>query len=243
MQFNTGTRNLVGEVRNLLNDPTTNTTEQYPIQEVKDAINDVYLELRDVMRQFDQGHGAKRTYTDSVTDQMFYQYPDDWVRTLEIELSTAGDDLSTLSVPYSDVVFLTPMDEETALRSHVQGYIDSPKYYFHHDLHFGIASPVYTGGTNGLRMTYEASTLELSLDGDEPDLPRPHQVLIAYKAAISLGMRHGLDVDDLARLAVAKEVRFMKAVQDVFEDMDDQIVVSGLWDDNRLTKAGTITKL
>lgn len=227
MLFDSGTPSLYSYTADMAGDPTTAPSPMWTEQQVKDAINARYLMLREAMRMKARGHQNKRTYATSVADQLYYANPADLAGKLVlVEIEPDGKDLSsdTTAAP----IILKPFESKEALHGEVTGVVTETKYVFRHDQHFGVVTPPSTGGSNALRITYEAVTTELSADGDEPDLPRQFHRLLCYQAAIELKTQKDYDTSGLERLMAPDLLVFHRNVNEVFEDPDHQIPVAGL---------------
>lgn len=240
MLFNSGTPSLVSHTRVLAGDPDTAPSTLFTEQVVKDFINEHYLVLYDVARQFGVGTGEKRSYADVVADQVFYELPDDYMKSLMVEVEGDGKDLSSDST--ASPSNLKPLSGDIALQGYEAGTYSETEYYFVHNQHFGIVSPPDTAGTNSLRITYESEVAALSNDSDEPDLPTTYHPLICYRAAISLRETLDLDVRGLWAIADRHEARFMTAMHDNLGDFDGQMYVAGLNDHGTLTKHGRLVE-
>jgi hypothetical protein len=195
MQFNTGTPSLVSYTRDLASDPSTAASPLFSDQRVKDALNDVYLELREAARQQGGGSGHKRSYADTVAGQIFYELPSDFHRMVMVEVEYNGQDL-TGTAPTSS--FLRPIGADVGLEL-VEGPASNNKAnYFIHDQHLGLTLPVITAGVNSLRITYEAGTVEMVSDDDIPDIPSNFHRLLCYKAAIVLRLSMDLPINEMS---------------------------------------------
>ncbi len=241
----TGTPNLIEFTRFMARDPSGAPNPLFTTAEVTSAINVVYLQLRDKMRATDVGHGNKRTYADSVADQIFYAKPDDLVRLVSVELETLGKNLSSSSEADVTPIFLVPKEAKEALQAFHTGTLDGAVYVFMHDTHFGIVKPPTTAqaGTAAIRLLYEASTALLSADGDEPTIPRPHHALICYRAAAVLLAGKGLSLGDLPSLISDSEIPFIRSLSGQFENLDEAIPAAGLTSSRGTrTKTGSIVR-
>jgi hypothetical protein len=225
MLYNSGTPSLVSHTRFLVGDPSTAPSSLYSDAEIQAAINLEYIELGELARSLGAGWGAKRTYATSVADQILYQKPDDWVRFISIEIEPDGKDLSSDSSAAG--IYLKPRNESRAMEAYNVTGVSSPEFYFMQDNHFGVVSPVSTGGANALRLTYEAETSSLSNDTDEPFFYSAHHPLICYRAAINLKVSKDLPINNLFPLAEKKELAFIRSMQDTMEHDDIQIPVAG----------------
>ena len=233
MLLNSGTTSLLGYTRDLAGDPSTAPSTLYSDQRVKDAINESYLELYDVARQMGVGTGFKRTYATTVADQIFYSLPTDFMKAILVEVSGDGTDLSTTTENSS---MLKVLSEDVAIEGYETGIYDSTEYYYIHNQHLGIIAPPSTGGSNSIRLSYEAEVADLVGDTNEPDLPKTYHSLICYRAAIALRETMELETRGLERIANRKEIRFMRAVHDNVADFEGQMYVAGL------NKHGTVTR-
>lgn len=240
--FNSGTTSLLTVTREYAGDPSGGPQTLWSIQLVKDAINLSLTEMRADAGLLDVGDAVKRTYADTVADQIFYAKPADFERVITIEIETGGQDLTSVSVSSATITYLEPKEEELALRMHNTGEISAPKYMFIHDQHFGVVSPLATGktGTNSFRLTYRASSSDLSGDTDEPDVPRNHQELICLKAAMRLKMSRDLDFRDLIPFHNKMADLYKKSVHDQMADYEGQFAVAGLGNKAMATLFGRI---
>lgn len=251
MLFNSGNRALLATTRRYAGDPSTAANPRLTDQQWKDEINTEYLELRDLVRIGDEGWCRKRAYATGVAvddpSDHFYSLPADFVGRLRVEISTLGADLST-TLPGSDasIQVLTPAGWDVALDHYnLSNGTSDIQYVFMHDQHFGISTPLTAteAGTNSIRLTYEASTTELSGDTDEPDLPRPHHNVIALGAALRGNLGDGLDIRDLERRYEGARARLLRAVRDRLADYESTIRVSGLpFGRGRISNVGKVKR-
>ena len=241
----TGTPNLIEFTRFMARDPSGAANPLFTTADVTSAINVIYLQLRDKMRAKDVGHGNKRTYADSVEDQIFYAKPADLVRLISVELEDLGKNLSSSSESAVNPIFLKPKESKEALQAFHTGKLEGAVYVFMHDTNFGIVKPPTAAqvGTSAIRLLYAASTDLLSVDGDEPTLSRPHHPLICYRAAMVLLAGKGMDLGDLPGLVKDAEIPFLQSLSDNFEYLDEVIPAAGLSRSRGLrTKTGTIVR-
>ena len=241
MYFYTGTTNLVSVTRDLAGDPASAASPLFSDQRVKDAINDQYIDLREAARQQGGGSGQKRSYADTVANQIFYELPSDFHRMVLMEVEYNGRDLSSDSNASS--TFLREIGADTGIEIVEGGDITKSNAYFIHDQHVGLTNPVLTGGTNSMRISYECGTVELSAVDDVPDIPANFHRLIAYKAAVILRVTMDLPVDDLAALAARMEARFLRAMQDQGWSNESQFAVAGLGGKRNQTNFGRAVKI
>ena len=239
MLFNSGTTSLLSYTRDLAGDPAAAPSTLFSDQRVKDAINESYLELYDVARQMGVGAGFKRTYSTTVTDQIFYELPTDFMKAILVEVAGDGSDLSTSTANSTP---LKPLDASVALEGYESGAYDETEYYYIHNQHMGIVSPPTTGGSNAIRLSYEAESAELSETTDEPDIPKTYHSLICYRAAIALRVTLELSSRMLEDIANRKEIRFMRAMHDNVADYEGNFVVAGLQGKGQVTQFGRLVK-
>lgn len=239
MLFNSGTTSLLSYTRDLAGDPAAAPSTLFSDQRVKDAINESYLELYDVARQMGVGTGFKRCYSTTVADQIFYSLPTDFMKSILVEVAGDGSDLSTSTANSTP---LKPLDASVALEGYETGIYDETEFYYIHNQHLGVITPPTTGGSNALRMSYEAESADLSNDTDEPDLPKTYHSLICYRAAIVLRASLELDVRMLEGAANRKEIRFMRAMHDQMADYEGNFVVAGLGAKGQVTQFGRLAK-
>ena len=241
----TNTPNLTEFTRFMARDPAAAPAPLFTTAEVLSSINVAYLQLRDKMRAKDVGHGNKRTYADSVADQIYYAKPADLVRLISVELEDKGQNLSSSSEADVTPIFLTPKESKEALQAFHTGKLEGAVYVFMHDTHFGIVKPPTSAqaGTAAIRLLYAASTALLSADGDEPTLARPHHPLICYRAAMILLAAKDMSLGDLPGLVSDSEGPFLRSLSDNFEYLDEAIPAAGLSRSRGLrTKTGTIVR-
>jgi hypothetical protein len=239
MLFNSGTTSLISYSRDLSGDPASAPSQLFSDQRVKDAINESYLELYDVARQFGVGTGFKRTYATTVADQIFYSLPTDFMKMILVEVSGGGTDLSTST---ANSTSLKALSADVALAGYEGGIYDSTQYYYIHNQHVGIIAPPSTGGANSIRLSYEAEVADLVGNANEPDLPKTYHSLICYRAAIVLRETMELSTRGLERIANRKEIRFMRAMHDNVADFEGQAYVAGLNKHNTLTRHGRLVE-
>ena len=239
MLFDSGTTSLLTYTRDLAQDPSSSPSPLFSEQMVKDFINESYLELYDVARQMGVGTGFKRCYSTTVADQIFYELPTDFMKSILVEVAGDGSDLSTSTANSTP---LKPLDASVALEGYETGIYDETEFYYIHNQHLGVITPPTTGGSNALRLSYEAEVADLSNDTDEPDLPKTYHSLICYRAAISLRTTYELDTRGLEQIANRKEIRFMRAMHDLMADYEGNFVVAGLGDKGQVTQVGRLVK-
>ena len=238
MQFVSTTPSLVSYTRDLCGDPESAANELWSAARVKAAINDAYLEMREMARVFGEGVDVKRSYADTVADQLWYQLPSDFKELILTEINEDGDDLSGTASP----VVLKPMAIDTAMEGYETGSFSGSKYVAIASNHFAVVNPVATGGSNSLRITYEAEPTALSGDTDEPAFPEVHQYLICYKAAFSLKIGDGLSINDLIVPLRHKERAFRIAMQERSFDPEGKMSIAGIMDQPPLTRSGVLSR-
>lgn len=237
MLFDSGTPSLLTYTRDLAGDPDSAASELWSEARVKAAINDAYLEMREIARVFGEGPEVKRSYATTVASQLWYQLPSDFKRLLLVEINADGNDLSGTASP----TVLQPLALDAALEGHETGAFSSTKYVAIADQHIAIVNPVSTGGSNALRITYECETSALSDDTDEPvAIPENHQYLICYKAAISLRASEGLNHEELMRLMMHKERAYRIWCQERLSSPEDKVSVAGLISQTPSTQFGKV---
>jgi hypothetical protein len=236
MLYNTGTPSLVSYTRDIAGDPASAASEMWSDARVKAAINDAYLEMREVARSFGEGIDVKRSYATTVANQLWYSLPSDFKRLLIAEVDPDGGDLSASASP----VVLQPMALDAALEGYETSAFSGTNYVAMGSGHIALVNPVSTGGSNSLRLTYEAEPSVLSDDDDEPAFPEVHQYLICYKAAFSLKLSEGLPVNDIIMPLRYKEQSFRNAMQERMTDPEGKVSVAGLIDKPRSTVFGTV---
>lgn len=243
-----GTRNLIGQTRLYAGDPSTAPVPRLTDAQWKNLINAEYLSLRDVVRVPDVGYSRKFAYVDgaaiSAPEDELYDLPADYVARLRVEVSASGANLSTALPAAAETFSLSSVGYDQALDHY---YVDGSteiKYYAIFDRQFLISAPLTAteAGTKTIKLTYEASTVELSDDADEPDLPRPHHELIAMGAALRGGVADGLDIGDLERRYEIAKVEFRRAAWDTVADYDAQITVIGRTPTTRSTNIGRVRR-
>ena len=239
MLLNSGTTSLLSYTRDLAGDPSAAPSTLFSAQRVKDAINEHYLELYDVARQMGVGTGFKRTYATTVSAQIHYELPTDFMKAIMVEVASDGTDLSTSTANSSA---LKPLDASVAVEGYETGLYDETEYYYIHGQHVAIIAPPTTGGTNSIRLSYEAEVSDLTNDGDEPDIPKTYHSLICYRAAIVLRTSLDLETRGLEEIANRKEIRFMRAMHDTMADYEGNFVVAGLGDKGQVTQVGRLVK-
>lgn len=250
MLFNSGNPNLLDHTRALAGDPATDSdgnavpSQLWSDQDVKNFINAKYQLLRDRLRMKGLGRGVKRSYTDSVADQIFYAKPADFMRGLVVELEPDGGNLSTSAESDVSPIRLKARYGSESLAEYHQGNLgqDSPTRVFIHNEHIGIVPPPSTGGTKSIRLTYEAASSLLSGDTDEPVIPRPYHELICYKAAISLRETKNFPTEELRLSADRLEAQMLSALAEELEDVDYQIPAAGRIDHGLNTNMGSIKR-
>ena len=94
-----------------------------------------------------------------------------------------------------------------------------------------------------MRITYEASEVDLTAVDDIPDIPEAFHRLIAYKAAIILKLSMDLPVGDLNSIATRMEVRYMRAMQDQTWSNEGAVAVAGLARQQAQTRMGRANKI
>jgi hypothetical protein len=196
-------------------------------QEVKNAINESYMVLMDEARLQEGGIGRKRTYSITVADQLYYQLPSDCMKVTSIEIDVDGNDLSASG---SNPRWLSPIAADIGFEGYEKGLYTNVEYYFiHSNDYFAVISPPSTGGSNAVRLTYEAHNSLLSADTDEPIIRDPYHYLICYEAASTLkGSADLVLTPEHDRKRGRMYARYMEAVSENIEDKDGQLYVSGL---------------
>ena len=239
MLYNTGTPSLVSFTRDLMGDPSSAASPIQPTAKVKAFINSAYTEMREEARVFSEGVEVKRSYADTVADQLWYELPADFKKMVLVEVDSVGGDLTAST---GAPVVLEPLALDTALTGYETGSFSEAQYVAMGSGHFALIAPVSTAGSNSLRITYESETTELSADGDEPAFPEPHQYLICYKAAVSLKASDNLEHDDLLRLMLLKQRAFRIAMQERLGDNEGTMAIAGLVDQSHLTQMGRLVR-
>jgi hypothetical protein len=186
MLLNSGSPNLVGKTRDLVADPSSAPNPLFGDTEIKEAINLEYLEMRESMRQKSVGHTTKRTYANSVADQLHYSKPTDMVRVRLFELETAGRNLSTTAPASASIAFLDEIPYEQGLELYNSTQLTTSKYLVNSDEHYLIVAPPTVSGTRSIRITYEAESADLTSNNDEPIFPEQFHLLLAVRAGILL---------------------------------------------------------
>lgn len=245
MQLNTGNPSLLGLTHLYSGDPSNSPNPMWAVQEKKDAINIAYEEMRELARLKNEGQTRKRSYTDLVDGQIFYSLPAEFVGRLGVEISGNGSNLSTAAVSAADIVILEPIGYDAALDAIAQNVLTEPKYSFVHGEHFGIAPPPGAAlvGTNTVRITYEASTTHLSADGDEPEILRPYQYLIAVKASMLLRMSKDLDYEKLQNMWAVGIRLYQSATSERLADYEGSMAWAGATATRRSVNFGRVKKL
>ena len=245
MLFNSGDDSLVAWTRALVGDLPTTAPQWDTTTEIKIAVNRAYLDLREIARSFGMDATTKRSYADAVASQIYYQKPADIVKLQAVEVSNDGTNLATGSPSSENILYPKPWPAEKALQSYnLESTTEVGSYFFLQDDHFGIVAPPTStqAGTNTIRILYEASTTELSNDADEPDIFRPYQDLICYRAAIQLKLMRDMEAGDLAAMAREKEERFRMACQDAVAMYEDAVPVQGLRQQPVAVAVGTVQR-
>ncbi len=245
MLFVSGAPNLVDFTRFMARDPAGAPNPLFTTLEVKAVVNLTYLQLREKMGAKDVGHGNKRTYADSIADQMYYAKPSDLERPISVELEDLGKNLATSAQADVNPIFLMPKESKEALQAFETGKLAGATYVFLHDTHFGIVNPptAAQAGTLAIRMLYQATSAELSADGDEPTIAKPHHPLICYRSAAVLLAAKGLDLGDLPALIKDTEGPFLRSLSDNFESLSEVIPAAGLRSSRGIrTKVGSIAR-
>jgi len=222
-----------------MGDPASAAAPMQPTAKVQAFINDAYQDMRETARVYAEGIEVKRSYADTVADQLWYELPADFKSMVMVEVDAVGGDLTTTA---GDPVVLEPLALDTALTGYEEGVYSSLKFVAMGSAHFALIAPVSTAGTNSLRITYESETTALSAAGDEPAFPEPHQYLICYKAAVAMKASDNLEHDDLLRLTLQKERAFRIAMQDRLGDNEGTMAIAGLTDQDPLTQMGRLVR-
>ena len=227
MLFNSGDQSLVSYTRFLINDPSTAASNLFSDTEVKNAVNDAYMVFMDEARLQESGIGRKRPYSTTVADQLYYQLPSDFMKVTAIEIDTNGNDLSASTGSTSN--FLKPIAADAGFQGYENGIYTNTEFYFiHSNDYFAVIAPPSTGGSNAIRLTYEAHNSLLSNDTDEPIIRDPYQYLIALDAAIILKSSMDLVLPpDLMSRRNRMYARFLESINENVEDNDGQIFVAG----------------
>ncbi len=248
MQLNNGTPSLVSTTRLLAGDPDSagglmwdNATEVIP------AINDAWLDMHEMGRQRHGGMARKVTYQSATASTIYYSVPSDFVAFATpspVQLSADGVALTDTAVGTAKQIFLEPQEEEVALEAYYREQETDPRYVFIHGQQYGIVAPPTSthAGTNTLRLTYGATTAELSSDSDEPTVPQQFHRLICYKAAMILLASKQLPINDLAALAAPKHRLFLNWCREQMQQIEDRIPAAGRIRQSPATRMGTIRR-
>ncbi len=248
MQLNNGIPSLVSTTRLLAGDPDSagglmwdDTTEVIP------AINDAWLDLHEMARQRHAGTARKVTYRSATASTIYYSLPSDFVAFVNpfpVQLSADGVALTDTVVGDAKQIFLEAQDEEVALEAYYREVETAPRYVFIRGEQYGIVAPPTSthAGTNTLRLTYEATTAELSEDSDSPSIPVQFHRLLCYKAAMILLASKSLPINDLAALAAPKHQLFLNWSRERMQQIEDQIPAAGRIRQSPATRMGTIRR-
>ncbi len=237
MLFDSGTTSLLTQTRLYAGDPDSAPRTTWTEAEVKSAINQRYLELRDLARIQDVGWARKVNYVTTVASQILYSSPTDMVALVRAEIDTSGADLSTLSTISTNSNSLAIESGDVALGRYHANELTECTYIFVHDSianttpfvkQLGVVAPPETGGSNSLRLLYDAETTELTNDTDAPVLPAAYHPLIAMGAAILLKISRDKDARDLQQMEDRRMLAFLATVHETSRDYHGQIGVSGL---------------
>jgi hypothetical protein len=213
----------------LAGSPANAQSPLFEEQETKDAINDAYVYFMEIARSRGVGFGQKRSYADTVVDQLYYELPDDFIRAILVELDTDGNDLSTTDPDSTSILIPKFEAASEVLEMYERNLLGEAQYYSYHGGetqgtdHLLIAGPMETGGTNSLRLSYEASVDELSGDTDEPILPRNFHQTICWQAAYILRLQNDLPTRSMKQELDKREIRFQRTIGKVGKNVDMQI--------------------
>ena len=95
-----------------MGDPSSAASPIQPTAKVKAFINSAYTEMREEARVFSEGVEVKRSYADTVADQLWYELPSDFKRMVLVEVDSVGGDLTAST---GDPLVLEPLALDTAL--------------------------------------------------------------------------------------------------------------------------------
>jgi hypothetical protein len=247
VQFVSGTSPaLVGRAAMLAGESSAAAGTLYPEQEVKDAVNQAYLELWTQARQRDSEYGTARAFFNTTADGIAVD-----ISSLSIEgeitdvaVELDGKDLSTDSA--ASWTYLKPSTVDVALRGYRAGSITTTEFYVYlksdSDQKLNILAPPSTGGTNSCMVRYQGALTALSADTDAPILPLAHHDAICYKAAVELRMSRDLEYQDQFIKAVRLERAFLAHIMRGINDPEGQIVARGRVKQAWATKAGTVQR-
>ncbi len=228
---------MVTFTRFLVGDPSTSPNPLFTLQEVKDAINQRYLELRGLAGMFGIGDTIKRAVLTGVDasngnpESAFYTLAADVVAIEMVEVSDNGTNLSSTTTADKEILFLENLPYHIAWEGFQNGTITKIKYWTWDNQKLGIFAPLGAAqaGTGTVRYTYRSSVTELSADGDEPGFPRDYHGVICYGAAIVLRMSRELPVPQEMLLKEAEMRRqMMMALQGRAVSPGFQSSVAGL---------------
>lgn len=228
MLFNSGTPSLITETTKYAIGASTNPSDIHSTNEIKAAINDAYRQLREIARVHGEGQEFKRSYTNGVVNQLWYSLPDGFKRIISVEVERAGRDISSDSA--ADPQFMEKVPIDVLLEYNSDGEYSDTRFVGIGDQHFALAIPLAVGGTNSIRLSYEAQTANLTNDTDEPTVPAVFHSLICKMAALMLRTSVDHPINDLQRLVVFQLSHFKTWAQDRMDDPEDQIAVAGLTD-------------
>jgi hypothetical protein len=210
-------------------------------QEVKNAINDAYMILMDEARLQETGYGRKRTYSNSVADQLYYDLPDDFMKVVDVEIDVDGN---ALSASGSNPIFLKPISATTGFEGYEKGiYTNTEFYTIHSNDYIAIFAPPSSGGSSAIRLTYEAHSSTLSNDTDEPTFRDPYHYLICYEAAAVL--KGSVDLTLTPEHEGRRQrlyARFMETTSENVQDDEGQIYVAGRITQRPATVTGFINR-
>lgn len=247
MQFVSGTSPaLTGRSSMLAGESSAAAGTLYPLQEVKDAVNQAYLELWTEARQRTSEYGTTIAYFNTVADTSAVSIStltiDGEITQVAVELD--GKDLENDST--ATWTYLDPSTVDVAERGTNEGSITATRFYVYVKSSGTQAIAMYasptTGGTQSLAVRYQAGLTALSGDTDEPILPVAHHDAICWKAAVELRMSRDLDYQDQLAKALQLERAFLSHVMRDINDPDAQITARGRFKQVWATKAGAVQR-
>lgn len=239
MQLNTGTPSLVSTVRLLIGDTDGAVVSQFSNTEITDALNLALLELEKIGRMMDVGWGVSTALQTSTTSQIEYTLPTDLDgRIIDVILEDTGKDLSSDTT--ATWTYCTPGEANEILQKYREDKLSGPnKYVYLRDTAtYGIVPPPSTGGSNSIKIIYEAGITLLSEDTHAPNIPVSDHPLICYMAGITLLNSHGVDSTRLFQEAARKYPQYIEQKSEPILDMDFQIPVAGRRENSYANKTG-----
>lgn len=203
---------MITNVGYLINQDLSGDTKLVTRTEVKANLNRAYHKVYNKVTSLGQGYGLRETYTDLVSAQSRYGFPDDFMKFDRLEIGYTTEDTRVLAQvinrdaindPQQSISSATPV---VALLGNMYQIFPTPT----------------TTVSNGLHLWYMENVVDLVDDTDEPVLPNGYEDLLIEYAAGQAKRRQGLM--DEAREMIQD---FMLALETMTDEVVDRVDEGG----------------